>query len=174
MTQAAFDLKLNSLTPRILNGLGALLCVGLMTTALFMQYAMDLSPCYLCIVQRVFVITTGSIFLLAFIHNPAHRGHRLYALLTALSATIGAGFSSRQLWLQSLPEDKVPACGPPADYLFDALPLADALSLLLRGDGNCAEVQWTLLNISIPGWTLLAFVGLALLSVWQMLRKAPN
>ena len=65
----------------------------------------------------------------------------------------------------------MPACGPPADYLFDALPLMEVIPMLLRGDGNCAEVQWSLLGISIPGYTLIAFVGLALLGGYQVLRR---
>ncbi|MBV1932052.1 MAG: disulfide bond formation protein B [Porticoccaceae bacterium] len=157
--------------PRTLNLLIFLAALSLIGVALFMQHAMDLEPCYLCIVQRVFVVLTGSIALLAFIHNPGKLGTRIYAAITALSAISGGAFSIRQLWLQSLPEDLVPACGPPADYLFDALPLMDVVPLLLRGDGNCAEIQWTLLGISIPGYTLMAFSGLVLLGLWQLFRK---
>ena len=158
-------------SPRTLNLLIFLAALSLIGVALFMQHAMDLEPCYLCIVQRAFVMLTGLVALLAFIHKPGRLGIRIYAAITALSAISGGAFSIRQLWLQSLPEDLVPACGPPADYLFDALPLIDVVPLLLRGDGNCAEVQWTLLGISIPGYTLMAFSGLALLGLWQLFRK---
>ncbi len=156
---------------RTLNLYLFLVAICMILVALYMQYQMDLNPCYLCIVQRVFVILTGLIALLAFAHNPANKGQKRYAAATSLSALAGAGFSIRQLWLQSLPEEKVPACGPPADYLFDALPIAEALPMLLSGDGNCAEVQWTFLNLSIPAWTLLAFTVMALLSGYQLLRK---
>lgn len=100
----------------------------------------------------VFAIT-----LVAALHNPRGWGVRLYGGLTAAAALAGAGFSLRQLWLQSLPEDRVPSCGPPADYLFDALPMKEALSMLLQGDGNCAEVTWSMLGISIAGWALVSF-----------------
>ncbi len=145
--------------------------VGIILTALYMQHSMGLEPCYLCIVQRAFIILTGFIALSAFIHNPKTKGHKIYASAMSLSSLTGGGFSIRQLWLQQLPEDKVPACGPPADYLFEALPIVEALPMLLRGDGNCAEIQWTLLGLSIPGWTLLAFTGLTLMGVYQLLRK---
>lgn len=145
---------------------------SMILVALYMQHQMDLTPCYLCIVQRVFVIMTGLITLLAFVHNPGRTGQKRYAVATSLSALAGSGFSMRQLWLQSLPEEKVPACGPPADYLFDALPISEALPMLLSGDGNCAEVQWTFLSLSIPAWTLVAFAAMTLLGVYQLLRKA--
>ncbi len=157
--------------PRTINLLIVAITTGLIGTALFMQHIMGLEPCYLCIVQRVFVILTGLIALIAFVHNPDPTGLRLYGAITALSAISGGGFSIRQLWLQSLPEDLVPACGPPAEYLFDAFPLIEVIPVLLRGDGNCAQVQWTLLGISIPGYTLLAFGGLAILGLWQVIRK---
>jgi len=145
---------------------------SMILVALYMQHQMDLNPCYLCIVQRVFVIMTGLIALLAFVHNPGSTGQKRYAAATSLSALAGGGFSIRQLWLQSLPEEKVPACGPPADYLFDALPISEALPMLLSGDGNCAEVQWTFLSLSIPAWTLVAFAAMALLGIYQLLRKS--
>lgn len=143
-------------------------CLLLILVALFMQHVMGLNPCYLCITQRVFVMLTGGIALLAFLHN---RGLQIYGGLTALSALGGSFFSGKQLWLQSLPEDQVPACGPPAEYLFDVFSFNEALGMLLRGDGNCAEVQWTFLGLSIPGWTMICFVGLAALGIWQMVRR---
>lgn len=156
---------------RTINLLIFLASLGLMGVALFMQHVWGLTPCYLCIVQRVFVIVTGVIALAAFIQNPGLNGVRIYGAATCVSALAGAGFSIRQLWLQSLPEDLVPACGPPADYLFDALPLMEVIPMLLRGDGNCAEVQWSLFGISIPGYTLIAFIGLAILGAYQVLRR---
>ncbi|MFZ5654317.1 MAG: disulfide bond formation protein B [Pseudomonadota bacterium] len=158
-------------SPRQTHFLAAAFCAALIAIALYMQHGMGLEPCYLCIVQRLFVIAVGALLLIAALHNPGPIGQRIYSGLGALSALLGGGFSTRQLWLQSLPADQVPACGPPAEYLFDALPLADALGLLLRGDGNCAEIQWALLGISIPGWTLMAFAGLFAVCVWQLLRS---
>ncbi len=146
-----------------------LVCNGLILAALYMQNVMELKPCYLCITQRGFIILTGTFSLLAFLHN---YGIKVYGGLITLSALAGGFFSGKQIWLQSLPEDQVPACGPPVEYLFDAFNFSDALSMLFRGDGNCAKVQWTLLNLSIPAWTLLCFLGLAALGLWQMIRKS--
>lgn len=150
----------------------ALACALLIGTALYMQHVMGLNPCYLCIVQRVFVITTGLIAILAFIQNPGIAGTRVYAILVALAAFTGGAFSIRQLWLQSLPEEQVPACGPPADYLFDSFSVSEWLPILLKGDGNCAEVQWTFLGLSIPGWMLICFTLLGLFSLAQAFRKS--
>lgn len=155
-------------TPRQTNLIVFLGCLLLILIALYMQHVMGLNPCYLCITQRVFVMLTGGIALLAFLH---HRHLHIYGALTALSALGGSFFSGKQLWLQSLPEDQVPACGPPVEYLFDVFSFNQALGMLLRGDGNCAEVQWTFLGLSIPGWTIICFFGLAALGFWQAVRR---
>ena len=142
----------------------------LMGVGFFMQYVLKLEPCPLCITQRFFIVLCGIFALGAALHNPERTGARVYGFLVTCSALVGAGFSSRQLYLQSLPPEQAPACGPSIQYMFETFPLTEALSLLLRGDGNCAEVLWTFLGISIPGWTLVAFAGLALIGVSEALN----
>lgn len=157
---------------RALNALQAFTGILLIFVAVFyFQNHLELEPCYLCITQRVFVIAIALVCALAVWHNPGQRGQKIYASISTILAVIGSYFSLKQLWLQGLPEDQVPACGIPVDYLFDAFSLSEALSLLLKGDGNCAEVQWQLLGLSMPGWVLVAFVGYALLGIFQFIRK---
>jgi disulfide bond formation protein DsbB len=145
--------------------------VVLMLIALYMQHGMGLEPCALCITQRGFIVVVGLVGLAAWLHNPKGWGHWLYNGLGALAAILGAATAGRQLWLQSLPPDQVPACGPSLEYIMSNFPLTDALALLFQGDGNCAEVAWTFLGISIPGWTLLAFIGFACVFFWQAVRR---
>jgi disulfide bond formation protein DsbB len=146
-------------------------CTGLILIGLYMQHMLNLEPCPLCITQRVFIIAVGITGLIAFIANVKCIGRKIFAILGLLFSIGGGCFSIRQLWLQHLPKDQVPACGPSVDYLFSNFPLMDALSVLLRGDGNCAEVAWSLFGVSIPGWTLVAFIGLAGFNIWQFIRK---
>ena len=157
---------------RYINSLQALISLCLIIIAVFyFQNYLGLEPCYLCVTQRVFVIAVGIICAVGAVHNPSLTGQKIYAALSTIAAVAGGYFSSKQLWLQSLPEDQVPACGIPVDYLFDAFSLSEAVSMLLRGDGNCAEVQWQLLGLSMPAWVLIAFIGFALIGIMQFLRK---
>lgn len=136
----------------------------------FLQYIEGLEPCPLCITQRFFLLCCGLVALAALLHRPGSRlGTQIYAYLGTFVALVGSGFSMRQLYLQNLPEDQVPACGPGIGFIFETFPLMEALSILLRGDGNCAEVVWTFLGLSIPAWTLLAFIGLAIAAFMQIL-----
>lgn len=154
----------------LLQALGTMLLMGL--AIFYFENHLGLEPCYLCITQRVFVVAIGVITLLAALHNPSASGQRIYAALSVGAAAVGGYFSSKQLWLQSLPEDQVPACGIPVDYLLESFSLSEAISMLVRGDGNCAEVQWQFLGLSMPAWVLVAFVGYALVGAVQFFRKA--
>ena len=145
--------------------------VAMMGVALYMEHGMGLEPCPLCVSQRLFVILTGFWALAAFAHNPRGWGRKVYPVLGGLSALAGAAVSSRQLWLQSLPADQVPACGPGVSYILDTFPVMDALRVMLTGDGNCAEVAWSLWGISIPGWTLIGFLALIAVNIWQGRRS---
>ena len=158
---------------RTINSLQAVAGIALILIAiLYFQNHLGLEPCYLCITQRVFVIAIAIVCALAALHNPAQIGQKRYAGLSTGLAVVGSYFSGKQLWLQSLPEDKVPTCGIPVDYLFDVFSLSEAISHLLRGDGNCAEVQWQFLGLSMPSWVLVAFIGYAVVGIYQMLREA--
>jgi protein dithiol:quinone oxidoreductase len=159
-------------TPRITFLIIALGCLGLTVTALYMQHFMNLKPCALCITQRIFVMAVGLTAFAAFLVNPGTRGRRLFATLGVILGALGASFSIRHVYIENLPKDQVPACGPGLNYLIENFPLRDALALLLRGDGNCAEVAWSLFGISLAGWTLVAFIGLIGFNVWQWLRRS--
>jgi disulfide bond formation protein DsbB len=149
------------------------ICTLMMLAAAYMEHVMKMVPCSLCITQRGFVILTGLLALIAALHNPAVRGRRAYAVAGIVSAILGACFASRQLWLQSLPEDQVPACGPGLAYMFEVFPVMDALRLLLQGDGNCAHVD-KILGLSLAAWTLLAFIALAAANLYQAVRRWPR
>lgn len=150
-----------------------LFCVSLLGIAMYMEHVMMLEPCPLCIMQRIFFLSTGLVSLVAFIHNPVARGKLVYGSLTALLAAGGGGFAIRQIWLQHLPKDQVPACGPSVSYMIEQFPLRDVLAVMLTGDGNCAEIAWQdpVLGWSIPQWSLVGFVALAGVCVWQAVRK---
>lgn len=144
--------------------------VVMMAFGFWLQYARDLEPCPLCMTQRIFIVLAGLVGLVAALHGPRATGVRVYAMLLMSFSLVGAAVSIRHVWLQSLPPDRAPACGPDLAYMFDAFPLQDALLMLMHGDGNCAVVDWSFLGLSIPAWTLVAFAILAVLAFWSALR----
>lgn len=165
-----------SKTYRLLCLLGAAGCgSGLLIAVFFFQKHLGLEPCPMCIFQRVAMLAAGVIFLIAALHGPVAGGRWVYSGGAALAAAVGAGIAWRHVWLQGLPEDQRPACGPTLDYLMDMMPLQEVVTTILKGDGNCAKIDWTFLGQSLPFWTLVAFAGFivwALLTPWLAGRLA--
>jgi len=158
-------------SPRSLFVIGFLFCASMLGVAGYFQLVSDLEPCPLCILQRVSVLLVGIVFLLAILQNPKGLGIRIYGFLVTVFALIGAGISAWHVRLQNLPEDQVPDCGPGLNFMLDNFPLSDTINMVFRGSGECAEVLWTLMGISIPGWTLAAFALLTAMGLKQLFRK---
>ena len=146
------------LTRRTGNLLGLLACVALIGYALYAQYGMGLEPCPLCILQRVAVIAAGVLFLLAFLHNPADRGARVYGVLIDITALAGIAVAARQMWIIAQPPGAVAECGASLDYMMAVLPWHEVLAKVLTGSGECAKVDWQFLGLNMPTWVLMALV----------------
>jgi protein dithiol:quinone oxidoreductase len=159
------------LSRRIIYLLGLAVCAGLIAFALYLQHKLGEDPCALCIFQRVAVAALGVVFLIAGLHNPQALGNRVYALLALAIALIGGGIAARHVWLQHLPKDQVPECGPGLSYLMESQPWLQVLRNVLQGSGECAEVGWTFLRLSIPEWTLICFVGFAFVAIFQLRNR---
>ena len=147
----------------------ALCLVGLtgamLFVALVMEHAFAMAPCPLCLMQRIWFFLAGAIAYASLLHNPRWG---IYPLCSMIAALVGGGFSIRQLYLQSLPADQVPACGPDMAYMLEVFPLSDVLIAMTQGTGDCAEVAWSFLGLSIPGWALLAFATIIVVAVLQL------
>jgi disulfide bond formation protein DsbB len=152
--------------------LGFAVCAGLIAYALYLQYGEGLEPCPLCIFQRICVIAMGIVFLLAAMHNPGRGGATAYAFLQAIIGGAGVALATRQVWLQSLPKDEVPACGMGLSYMLDSLPFTDVIKKVLEGSGECAEKGWVFLHLSIAGWTLVFFIAMIVASI-ALIRRSP-
>lgn len=143
-------------------------CIGLLAAAYYFEYVMFLDPCPLCIMQRIGVLVVGIGALIAFFWSkPACAW--LGSVTMALGSLLGIAVAGRHVWIQSLPADQVPSCGPSLDYMVETLPILEVLSVMLRGNGNCADGHWSFLALSMPTWVLLWFIGFALISGYFLL-----
>ncbi|AVX91854.1 disulfide bond formation protein B [Pseudomonas sp. VE 196-7] len=136
----------------------------------YLEYAVGLTPCSLCLAQRFFMALLTFCCGVAAVHGPRRVGLSLYwgaALGLSLGGTTAAW---RQVLLQSDPLMQMTRCAPDSEALFSNLPWLCATVRMLRGGGDCAEISWTLFDLSIPEWSLLFFVAMFILSVYQLLR----
>ena len=150
---------------------GAAACAALLACGYYLQYFEGQDPCPLCLLQRGFYYGIGIVLLAGAIHGPGRLGARLYAIAAFAFAAGGLATAARHVWLQHLPPEQVPACGPDLFFMLDNLPLGRTLQLLLRGSGQCAEVHWRFLGLSIAEWSLAWFAILAGYAVWFGIRR---
>ncbi len=157
---------------RTIGVIGFLACVAAMAFAVFyLQGYLYLDPCPLCLIDRAIIISLGVVFLVLALHNPTGGIRWVYTVFIGLLSSLGIAAAGRHIWLQSLPPDQVPACGPHLYFIIENFPLRQMLDMVLKGSGSCAEQQWTFLGMSIPQQTLLVFVFFLLLGVSLVLRK---
>ena len=148
----------------------ALACAAMLAYGLYVQHMLFIDPCPLCVFQRLAFIWIGAVALLATIHNPRGIGRQVYGGLLILGAAAGLAVSVRHLWLQSLPAEQVPDCGMGLNYMLETLPFTQVLAEVFRGSGECAEVDWVFLGLSMPGWTFLWYLAFAAGTIFVLLK----
>ncbi len=144
---------------------GFVVCAALIGYAIYTQLQSGLEPCPLCIFQRIAFAVLGVLFLVAGLHAPSGAiGRRVYGVLGFLVAAVGMGIAGRHVWLQLNPPP-IPGCGPPLDFMRETMSTDNLIRRVLAGSGDCANVDWTFLGLSMPAWSLAWFV---LLAVWVL------
>lgn len=151
--------------------LGAVSCIALLAYALYAQHKLFLMPCPLCILQRIAFMVMGLGFAFGAVFGSRGWARWSSAALVFIGGSGGVGVAGRHVWLQNLPADEVPACGPGLEYMLQVFPLRDVLNKVFAGSGECAKLDWSFLGISMPGWTLLWYVGLMLATGYFLLRR---
>lgn len=144
--------------PRIWFLFVALACAGMLAYAMYVQHTDFIDPCPLCVFQRVIYMWIGAVALVAAVLNPAATGRWILGILLILGGVAGIAIAGRHLWLQSLPADQVPDCGMGLNYMLDTMPVLEVFREVLYGSGECAEVYWRFLGLTMPGWTFLWYI----------------
>ncbi|NLU96839.1 disulfide bond formation protein B [Marinomonas sp. UCMA 3892] len=157
------------LTARRFHGLVAFAAFALLAVAFYMEYQMGLEPCPLCMLQRIVFFCVGVVSLISAL-TANEKARKIFSWLVVVLSFAGAALAIRHLYLQSLPMDELPACLPGLSYMFEVFPWQEIMQAMVMGTGECGDVVWTFLGISIPGWTLVAFIGMAIINIVIALR----
>ena len=162
-------------TRRNLLLMGFLFSVLLILYALYAQYFLGLEPCPLCIFQRIAVIALGLSFLFMALKPPQRRTSRILAsMFLMIISSIGVGVAARHVWIQNLPSDKVPGCGPGLDFMISNFPLSEVFEMVFSGSGECAESSWSFAFLSMPAWVIVWLIVLGSYGVWLVHQKRFN
>ena len=162
------------LSNRVYCLLVAVTCLALLSYGYYLEYPQGLLPCPMCIFQRLCYMTIGAIAIIGMLVDPNRIGGIICCDLILVFAGIGAGIAARQTWLQHLPPELVPECGPDLSFMLDMYPLLETIEKALLGTGDCAEVSWRFLTLSIAEWSLVCFFGLLITAAWQLFSNIRN
>ena len=156
--------------PRRVMGLLALVCAAMLGFGMYLQHALGLEPCPMCIVQRY-----ADFLVLFFAMVVAATSRRVLQLgatgLLLASAGFGAFVAARQSWLQWYPPEVV-SCGRDFYGMIENFPLQRALPMIFKGSGDCAKVDWTFLGGSIANWSFVWFCFAAIVALTLLVRQA--
>ena len=156
------------LAPRRVLAAISLASVAMLVFGLYLQHALELNPCPMCIVQRYALI-----FVAVFAGLASATGKKSLwitgTLLTLLSAGFGAFTAANQSWLQWFPPE-VATCGRDLYGMIETCPLKRAIPMRFRGGGDCSVVDWTFLGGSIANWSFICFTLISLVCVAVLVR----
>jgi protein dithiol:quinone oxidoreductase len=153
---------------------GFLACFGIVALALAIQVHYQLEPCPLCISQRMIFMGLGLVFLLHAFVAPRSWLSGALLVIEVLTALGGVGVAIRHWWLQVHKDEIIADCGVGFDYMFENFPLKKALTLVFRGTGDCAAIDWTLLSLTLPQLGLISFVAFGSYAVFLFCVRRCN
>ncbi|EXF91887.1 disulfide bond formation protein DsbB [Pseudomonas fluorescens HK44] len=136
----------------------------------YLEFSVGLKPCGLCLVQRLFLALFTTVCLIAALHGPKRLACLFYWLLGLFSSLAGMVAAWRQVVLQSDPVQYVSGCSSDLEVLFTNMPWQCVVKQVFSRAAGCTEISWTLLDLSIPEWSLLFFVGVTVLGAYQIVR----
>ncbi len=146
-------------------------CGSLLVYALYVEYELFLMPCNLCILQRVVFVAIGLLYLIASFKPVSGWGRKLLGVCALIASGIGVAIAGRHVWMQGLPPELVPDCGPSLQMMLENSSVWNSVASVLSASGNCADIQWDYLGLSMPTWTLICFIGLFIYTaVWMFVR----
>ena len=145
--------------------LGFLICAALLGFAVFMQLQMGLEPCPMCIFQRIAFAALGLLFLIGAVLGGGRSQRAIQGMLAFAAAAIGTGIAIRHVWVQIGPHDEMGSCGPPLSFLSQQMGPFEVFRTVLTGTADCGNIDWRFLGMSMPMWSAVWFV---LLAIWAL------
>ncbi len=156
---------------RALNLAGLAVSASALGFAFYSQYVMGLTPCHLCIFQRVTVAALAVFFLLAALLSRHGGRGAVFAVLIGLAGAATLATAGRHVWIQMQPEGTVAACGSDLAFMLDLLPVTEVILRVFEAGGECAKVDFSFLGLSMPAWVLVLALALTAGGIWNNLRR---
>jgi len=147
-----------------------LLCLGLISFGLYLQHKEGLIPCPMCILQRYAFISCGILSLFAALFANSKISTKVFGGAVGIFSLAGASIATRHVWLEHYPPE-VFDCGADLEFMVNTFPVGEALPMIFRGTGDCSQVLWSFLGLSIAEWSLIWFAVITILSTTLLVSR---
>lgn len=148
--------------------------VAMLGTGFYLEYFDGIMPCPLCTLQRICFAASGLIFLFGIFLYRKRCINIILNLSTMLFASLGIMLAGRQIWIQYYPSADNSECGVSLNYMLNVLPLTDVAQKIFSGSTECTQRGWEFLNLNIPEWSILFFIGFLFVSGFYLLKGCKN
>ena len=153
-----------------------LICTTLIGYALYLQLVINLLPCPFCIAQRIAYWLVGLTAIFAFIHNPRGLGRKIYYSFITVFSLSGLVLALHHSWIIRYPETF--QCGISAEEEFlNTLSIANWWPSMFEANGDCTDVKWEFMALTIPNWSVIFFLLILITSVYMLFtsrNQKPN
>ena len=139
--------------------------------AFYLEFGLGLIACPLCMGQRFLLGAFSLTCLVVLLRRPARAVARIYLWACLGLALAGTALAARHVWLQGLFPAPEVSCRQTMAYLFEQGTVAEWVHGLLLGAPECAPINWSFFGLSVPEWSLLAFVGLVSAVLIRLIPK---
>ena len=151
--------------------LGFVACAALLAYAFYVQFQLGIQPCPFCIFQRLCFAALGLAFLIGGLLSPRSAAARKgAALLALLAAGLGTSYAARHAWVQLYPPE-LPSCGPGLNFIVEQHSWLGAARKVLLATGDCSNIDWQFLGLSMPMWCLVFFVAMGLGALYAGFKR---
>lgn len=148
----------------------SLSCFALLLTALYFQYQLGLEPCVKCIYQRTAIIGIGLAGIVGWI-APHHLSARLIGYAGWLVGAIWGWRIAADHWaIQTAENSWFIVCDTFPNFPT-WMPLHKWLPSLFAAPGQCGEIEWSWIGLSMPGWMQIIFACYTITAILVLIAR---
>lgn len=139
-------------------------------TALYFQYAMDLAPCIMCIYQRTAMLGVMFAGIVGAIGAPNVFARVAAYALWLVSAIWGYLLAKEHLVMQTTTDPFAFVCEFEPNFP-SFMPLHEWLPSFFAATGDCGNIDWQFMNLSMPAWMEVIFMAMSAVAIFTLVMS---
>ena len=133
--------------------------IMMMAASYFFEYVVKLTPCALCLVQRLLI--TGLMINALWVIWRVRRGMSVRGLqvVAGILTVLGLLVAWRHIWLQQHADIMAnAACLPDIRFMLKMMPLPEVVvRLFSHGGAECSKIKWQFMGLTMPAWVAISY-----------------